>query len=183
MRWIRSWPAVIPAGRAYVQDDLERLVLADYDYTPLGAIDDDVIVLEWDMAVSHEDRLAFEAICRDAPAQVHVAPYRLYLRYRAPCWAHRRVNAAGVEAWVDEGEAVCDYFSFGLTYLPHALIDQFLAAPAPERGRPPFLPLNRLTDCRFHDQTFSVWHRWHGPQTRVPIAWDVRPVHLHYDLT
>lgn len=47
MRWLRSWPARQPYGRPHVVDRLERLVIDDYDYTPLGEIDDDAIIIEW----------------------------------------------------------------------------------------------------------------------------------------
>lgn len=179
MRWVRSWPRVIPPGRAYVVDDMERIVLDDYDYTPLGKIDEDVIVIEWDMALSREDRDRFARIAERHPRRVIVAPYKLYHVADQPVWAHRLVDRHGRESWVQGGETYCDYFGFGLIYLPRELVRAFLAAPAPERGRSPFLlPSQSYTDSRFHDQTFSVWLSRAGDMAH--IAWDVRPVHLHY---
>lgn len=189
MRWVRSWPAVIPPGRAYVVDDIDRLVIDGYDYSPLAAIDDDIILVEWDMAVSAEDRERFEASALLTPSCVHTAPYRLYDANRAPHWAHRTVlDMDGKERWVQTGEPTCDYFAFGLTYLPRDLIRRFMEYPAPERGRYPWIPEGDYTDTRFTDQTFSVWHYWRSQlgegrkrqPPRVRVAWHVAPVHLHY---
>ena len=192
MRWIRSYPATIPAGRAFVIDALPRLGLTDYDYTPLGAIDDDICLLEWDMAASAEDIATFTEHARARPNAVCVAPYRLYRPSVAEAptagvWAHRRVTdeplfASGArpgERWVFEGEPEADYVGFGLIYLPRDLIRAFLSAAAPERGRPMNVPIGEYADKRFTDSTFSAWHhrQGYGP---VPITWAVRPVHLHF---
>ena len=66
MKILRSFPepGKIPPGRAYVADDLEKL------YTPLGAggradfsalrgLADDVILVEWDVAVDRADMARF----------------------------------------------------------------------------------------------------------------------------
>ena len=179
MRWLRSFPAVVPPHRAYVMDDMERLLLADYDYSPLAAIDEDVCVLEWDMAASREDRAAFAASAERRRSHILVAPYRLYtVDPTGPVWCHRRVGLDGGEQWIAECEPICDYFGFGLIYLPRELVRAFLVAPAPERGCPPGLGPAQYSDCRMHDQTFSVWHHrsGYGP---VMVDWSVRPVHLH----
>lgn len=190
IRWVRSYPAgPIPPHRAYVIDELPRLPIADYDYAPLAQLaelGDDVIVIEWDMAVSREDRDRFTraAIHAQHEGLPLVAPYRLYAPEPAH-YAHRRVSADGRERWIRENEPTCDYFGFGLVYLPGQLVRRFAAEPAPARGRSPFLPDGApYADTRLTDQTFSVWYRWHcadGGACRSPrVAWDVRPVHLHY---
>lgn len=188
MRWIRSWPRVIPPGRAYVVDDMERLVLDDYDYTPLGQANESVCLLEWDMAISREDRVRFEEHAAENPGSVLVAPYRLYHVAPEPVWAHRLVDEEGRESWIhgprqsvpDWQDEACDYFGFGLIYFPAELVRAFLAAPAPERGRSPYLlPQQAYTDSRFHDQTFSIWHR-HTLGRTVTVDWSVQPIHLHY---
>jgi len=174
MRWLRSWPAVVPAGRAHVDDELPRLVLADYDYTPLGQVDDDVLLLEWDMHLDPQGMTRFAAHAAAEPGRVHVAPYLLAAHRATPTWAHRRL--AGSPA----GEHECDLFGFGATYLPRHLVERFLAAPAPERGRDPRLPPEApYHDVRFTDQTFSIWHAFRGGAPRPRLWWDVRPDHLH----
>jgi hypothetical protein len=76
-------------------------------------------------------------------------------------WAHRVVSRN--PPWVNEWDDWCDWFSFGLVYLPHALIREYLTSEPDTTG----------------DTLFSQWHyrAGHGP---VPIHWDVRPIHLHY---
>ena len=185
MRWLRSWPANPPAGRAHVVDDMERLVIDNYDYTPLGSIDDDVCLLEWDMALSPGDMQSFALHAIESRNSVQVAPYPLY--HVAPfrsmgggVWAHRRVWRHS-ETWVETGTPDCDYAAFGCIYLPRDAVRAFLASEAPARGRDPRLPADaEYSDRRFTDQTFSVWHHWHAKRGPIPVHWDVRPVHLHW---
>lgn len=177
-RWLRSWPDRVPADRAYVADQLPRLVISDYDYAPLANLNEDVVVIEWDMAISREDMQRFTVAARRQPDRVLVAPYTLY-QPQPPHLAHRQALPQG-SRWLRYLEPTCDYFGFGLVYLPHELVRAFLAAPAPERGREPWVPLGDYGDTRLHDQTFSVWHHYRSGQPPVTIAWDVRPVHLHY---
>ena len=180
MRIVRSFPATIPAGRAYVVDALERVTLSDFDYAPLAALDDDVIVVEWDMALSREDTERFTCAARRRPDQVTVAPYLLYTVAQNPVFAHRCIGPSGRERWINDLDWFADYIGFGLVYLPRAVVRAFLDAPAPARGRSPYLPdTHEYGDTRFSDQTFSVWHR-HSYGRRTLIQWDVRPVHLHY---
>lgn len=172
MRWLRSWPAVVPPGRAYVQDDLERLVISNYDYRPLAEINEDVCLLEWDVALDREGMARFERYASIQRHNVLVAPYRLYKVEPRPVWAHRRV-LRGVTAdlgdqdctrWVQTADQFCDYFSLGCVYLPRSLVQRYVKEQ-------PDIPLG--------DHTFSLWHRWHLNRT-TPIAWNVQPMHLHY---
>ncbi|MFG2699537.1 hypothetical protein [Streptomyces sp. NPDC048386] len=171
MRLLRSWPAQVPAGRAYVHDDIERLVIDNYDYRVLGDFDDDVLLLEWDIAVGKEDLAAFAARARLAAERVLVAPYRLYHyasdRDRAtPLWAHRRYEGdpqTGQLIHVREGDPTCHLWGLGMTYLPRDVIRQFLDA----------------WPGTLSDGALSGWHYQHIAR-EVPITWDIRPVHLHY---
>jgi hypothetical protein len=163
MRWVRSWPATIPAGRAHVVDEMPRLVIADYDYRPLASVQDDVCLLEWDVALDPADARRFERTAGQEPDRVLVAPYRLHLPGEPWAWAHRRVLCDGRHGWVHSGEPTCDYFGFGCIYLPWSLVSRFLRERAGE-------PLN--------DETFSKWHR-EAIARPVAIDWSIRPVHLH----
>lgn len=170
MRIVRSWPATIPPDRPHVVDQLPRLQLADFDYTPLGDIADDVLLLEWDMAVSLGDLERFARRAAETPGRVLVAPYPLYHVGPYPVQAHRRVTGPGCDdtRWIRVNEPDADLFGLGMAYLPRQLIRAFLADPA-ER-----------TDPRFTDHTFSVWHHRYARLGPVTVDWSVRPVHLHY---
>lgn len=187
MRWLRSFPARMPHGRAHVVDDLERLIIHDYDYTPLAAIGEDVCIVEWDMAVSPDDLARFEWIANGNRLDICVAPYLLYHVGPEPVLAHRVLVEDGEggygERWLHEGERSCDYFGFGLIYLPWYLISEFLDSPAPARGWPLYAP-GGYHDTRFTDQTFSCWIAHNRPEDvmtgrRTRVMWSVRPVHLH----
>ena len=187
MRWVRSWPLPMPAHRAYVMDELERLLTADdYDYTPLwywferNPDEQGVCLIEWDIALEPPQYELFASMAAVNPDRVLVAPQALHhVSPAGSVWAHRALNPLGGERWVEYLEPVCDYFAFGLIYFPRAAVQLFMESPAPERGRPLVAP-GGYEDCRFTDQTFSVWHRHRytggGP---VKIEWSIRPVHLH----
>lgn len=174
MRLLRSWPRTIPEGRAYVVDEVERLVIDNHHYGPLLDVDDDVLLLEWDIAVGQEDLYGFADTARQDPGRVLVAPYLIYAdAYQLPAdiWAHRAwdgtglgtINPVGARP-VETGAAFCNLFGLGMVYLPRPIIRQFFV------GR---------YSAHFGDTEFSMWHYQHVAK-QVPIAWDVRPVHLNY---
>lgn len=174
MRLIRSWPAVIPDGRAHVVDDVERLVIDNHDYTSLATVDDDVLLLEWDMAVSKEDLLRFARMARTRyTGRVVVAPYRVYYEemMQTPVWAHRTWNGEPVGMAnpvgarpVVEYAPVCNLFGLGMVYLPAGLVRRFV---------------HDRYAARCGDVEFSMWH-YRNVAPEVPILWTIRPVHLHY---
>lgn len=171
---VRSWPEEVPLGRAHVVDDLPRFVMHDYDYRRLTELGDDVLLIEWDIAVSMEDLTRFAGQARSEPGQVRVAPYRLYAgtgsntALSRPVWAHRRYFDPAIRAtcaFVDDDEPTCHLFGLGMAYLPHAVLTRF----------------TREFPGHFSDGTFSAWHHA-NVAAETPISWDVRPVHLHYPI-
>ncbi len=172
MKLLRSWPAVVPEGRAYVIDDLERLYMTDHDYAVLDRVDDDVIIIEWDMAVHRDELRTFVQRAAASPEVPLVAPYLLYemqsgIPHHRPCWAHRRFQEGGQTCrFIIPTDATAHLFGFGLVYLPRLLVTRFLAD----------------WNGHFSDASFSQWHYLHSGRPEVPIAWDVRPVHLHYNI-
>lgn len=141
----------------------------------LTELNDDVILLEWDMAIAHHDLHNFIAHARQAPHLVHVAPYVLYEtsldELHAPVWAHRHMlNEMPLHLkWVDYGDSVCDLFSTGMIYIPRDIA-------------------NRLSESddlvtwhhNINDSKFAFWY-YYTIGEKVPIHWDVRPIHLHYN--
>jgi hypothetical protein len=174
MRLVRSWPAQIPEGRAYVVDGIERLVMGgdtpNYDYRCLTELDDDVALIEWDIAVGNDQLARFMARAAAEPDRVRVAPYLLYRSSdpRMPFYVHR-IREAGSRRWVLGPEDThCQMFGFGLTYLPRQMIVDFVAS---------------LKDGEmFSDTTFSRWHMRHAEHPNVAIDWDCHCTHLHADL-
>lgn len=170
MRLLRSWPATVPAGRAYVQDNMPRLVMDRFDYRPvLDEINDDVLLIEWDLAIGKEDLAEFARRAKAAPEDVLVAPYRLYHASSGkdrvkPVWVHRRYESGGL-VHVQEGDPVCHLWGLGMTYLPRDIVRAFLDAG----------------DWTLSDGALSGWHYRHV-RPNVPITWDIRPVHLHYQI-
>lgn len=165
MKLLRSWPFRIPQYRAHVVDGIQHLVIDRFDYRNLDLVDDDVLLIEWDLAVSREDLAEFADRCRKAPECVLVAPYLLY-NPDGPVWAHRRYREAPEPDYVYENEPICHLFGFGLTYLPRDLVKAFL----------------ETQPRTFTDTSFSEWHHANVEHPEVPIAWDIRPIHLHYKL-
>lgn len=172
MRVVRSWPQVVPHDRNYVVDTLPRFVMTDYSYRGLGDLNDDVLVIEWDMAIGQEDLTRMVGHATARPDEVTVAPYRLYqgtaspVAYPKPMWAMRRYQDDEASMrYVEEFEPTCHLWGLGVTYLPRAVIADFLAA----------------WPGHFSDTSISGWH-YRNITRETRIAWDVRPVHLHYPI-
>jgi hypothetical protein len=156
-----------------VVDGIEHHVMADYSYRGLGDYRDDILLIEWDMAVSAEDLARFRERIAADPSRVLVAPYRIYEATTrptklpmGPVWVHRKYvdGSKGSSRFVDEGDPDADLWGLGLTYLPRDIIREFLE----------FWP------GHFSDVSLSGWH--YDRYGSVPIAWDVRPIHLHYTI-
>lgn len=175
MRLIRSFPATVPEGRAYVADDAERHLNAGYSYRGLVAYGDDLIHLDWDMAVGREDLEHFAEHARRNPDRPLVGPQRVDVgdgrrHLTAPLWNMRSYDGDRLRH-VERGDPTCDLFGFGLVYLPGKWLRAFEDQWRPE--------LDAGT-IRFDDTGFAGWiYRQIGPS---PICWDVHPVHLHYSV-
>ena len=171
MKIIRSWPADIPVNRNYVVDNLPKFVMGDYSYRALGDLNDDVLLVEWDMAISKEDLDTFVAHVQERPDRVLVAPYRIYQDtsdptvFPDPFWVHRRFVTPDRMRHVVEGDESCHLWGLGVTYIPRFVIRGFLDA----------------WPGHFNDASLSGWH-WRNVEEETRIAWDVRPVHLHYPI-
>lgn len=167
MRLLRSWPTKVPTGRSFVVDPMPKLILDNYDYGPLADVDDDVVLLEWDIAIDREGLAQFVRTAKEYPERVIVAPYQLYVStvhshpLRRPRWCHRRADGQHI----DTGERTCAMFGFGMIYLPQQVVSRYFAERNPAWG--------------FNDAGFSSWHHRNVAE-QVPVLWDVRPVHLHY---
>lgn len=155
-------------------DDVERLVIDNHHYGPLADVDDDVLLLEWDIAVGQEELRHFASRAAKTPDRVLVAPYRIYADvYNLPAdvWAHRAWNGDGVGTIspngalpVRDGAPSCNLFGLGMVYLPRTVIQAYFKT---------------CWGAQFGDTQFSMWHYQHIAR-EVPIAWEVRPVHLNY---
>lgn len=170
MKLLRSWPAEVPPGRAYVEDQIPKLRMSGFDYRgPLAGVDDDVLLIEWDLAIGKEDLIAFAARARRDPKNVLVAPYRLYHASSGkdrpkPVWVHRLYESGSLRH-VREDDEVCHLWGLGLTYLPRWIVREYLDA----------------WDGTLTDGAISGWHH-RNVRPEVPITWDIRPVHLHYQI-
>lgn len=167
MRLVRAWPQQLRADRARVEDHAERTTVDDYNYGKLAELDDDVLLLDWDIAVHREDVEAFASRARTAPTSVLVAPYTIYPDTRPGLrhgmWPMRRFEGTSLR-YVETGEPTCHLFGFGMTYLPSPLIKGFVESN-------PALNLD--------DTNFAQWH-YLNVTREVSITWDIRPVHLNY---
>lgn len=174
MKIIRSWPETVPANRPHVVDTLPRLVMQNYDYRCLQDINDDLVLLEWDIAVDREGLGSFIAQAKADPGRVMVAPYRLYMRtqrdenLRQPVWCHRVYESPETRErprHVVEGDPGAHLWGMGMLYLPNEVRTAFLSS----------------WPGHCNDGALSGWHNVNVHPT-AKIAWDVRPAHLHYQI-
>lgn len=178
MRVVRTYPIMHPEtlrGRARVEDEIERCYISDYDNRSLLDFKSDVLVLEWDIALSREDLESLVELCRGYDDVLSV-PYRLYFEsdVRIPktgVWSSQILldPVTLASRWVRSDDLTCDMFGFGCTFVPYRLLLQFV-----EDGG------FRAGDSRMTDTNFSLWH-YRRISRKVPLLWDFKPVHLHYD--
>ena len=188
MKLVRSWPETIPPDRSYIVDDIPKFIMGkdgdrQYDYRYLLDLNDDVVLIEWDIAVGAEHLAAFMARAKAEPDRVRVAPYVLYRRASRQGPAHRRSSAPirgqipfyvhrlrshKERCWVrGPQDTHCQMFGFGLVYLPQKLLQAFVDQMDPA--------------SHFGDSEFSRWHMRNVSPPDVPIDWDIPLVHLHYN--
>lgn len=175
MRLVRTFPATIPQGRAYVVDDAERVVNENYSYRGLAGLGDDVVHLDWDQAVGRLDLIKFVERCKADPDRARVVPVLVDTAARPglpyPVW-NCRVLVGNRLRYITVGDATADLFGFGMVYLPGKALAEF-----EDRYR------QALDDgsIRFDDSGFSGWYTsQYGP---AAVDWDVPCVHLHYRMS
>jgi len=175
MRLVRSWPATPPAGHAHIIDDVPRVTVVDYDYSALADVGDDMVHLDWDVAVSPEDLMTFAAMARAHPHVPLVAPVWEYpgslnrggpRDMDRPALMLRRYTEGGMMRECTPDDRTCHLFGFSMVYLPIASVREFAKECAAE-------------GWMFDDIGFAGWSYNHVA-TAVPICWDVTPVHLNY---
>lgn len=175
MKIIRTVPAKIPDGRNYVIDQIDQVVIDNYDMRFLTDLNDSVILLEWDIAVAKHDLYNFIVHARQAPHLIHVAPYPLYPESLdeivAPVWAHRHMlNPMPLQMrWIEYGDPVCDIFSTGMVYIPRDIVGRLSESD------------DLITwHSNITDSKLAFWYHFNIGE-KVPVHWDVRPIHLHYN--
>lgn len=148
-----------------------------YDYAVLADVGDDVLLIEWDLAVGAEELVAFARRAVAEPDRVLFAPYRLYpgCSIKAPgvgpqwaAWRYRGNDQrnGGLEQ-VQPGDLTAHVTGLGMVYLPEKLIRRYLAERDPSWG--------------FSDIAFCGWH-YRTIARDIALDWSARPVHLHYQL-
>jgi hypothetical protein len=163
---VRAWPTeVAPGYRPHVIDGWPRVPVTRFDYAP-GLLDagDDLIVLDWDVAVDLDDLRRFAGRARGLGSPL-VGPNKLFGDVE-PVWAFKRYIGRDAMRWCTESDESCHLFGFGFVYLPRDLL---VAWAADNPGE--------VLD----DMTFSGWHYRHVAE-EVPIDWSVRAVHVHYEV-
>lgn len=170
---VRSWPLNPPPGHARVEDGVIRVLIDNFDYRPLVEVDDDVVHLDWDTAVSLEDVREFAGLARAHPSHPLVVPMREYpggmhgaetRKLTRPTWNVKRYDGQ-MTRYAEPGEATCHLFGFGMVYLPKSLVVEHAAALDP--GVP------------FTDVGFSGWWSRNGERSAYCV-WSIHPIHLNY---
>lgn len=157
-------------------DAIPRVETPPFDYAPLADMGEDLIHLDWDMAVSPEDLDTFAHLAMAAPQDVLVAPYRTYpgsifgadpqgRDLESPVWTAKVYSDAREQSMrnVTEDDTHAHLWGFGLVYLPAKWLCGYAA---------------RFPGEKMGDGEFSGWYyRQAGPAL---LAWGVRPVHLNF---
>lgn len=176
MKLVRSWPEDMTGLEEHprVLDNCERLYIPSIDYSPLLALDDNVLLLEWDVVVGKDELRAFARKCLDEPDEVRVAPTR---QYNTRQWRKEKKRNFNEEWFVykrldigrrtlEYGEPYCNEFAFGVIYLPYWAIKGFMDSKQPTT---PFI-----------DRTFAIWFNKVTEFHPVPVEWDTNAIHMNY---
>jgi len=169
IHWYRSWPKRPrnPAARhkAHIVDHLPRISIDNYDYmTAENGLPTDrpgFCLLEWDIALSSDERVRFARTAAKRPHAVLVAPYMIYNRDGNPECVHRYADSGNP---IGTGWPVCETFGLGCIYIPHYILARF-QSEAGGMG---------MTDASFSRYVFGIL----GPTT---VDWSFHPQHLNGD--
>lgn len=171
MRIVRSFPRVIPPNRAYIVDQLERFYNQDYGYAGFQQVtaEDDIILLEWDIAIDQPNLRRFIRHCETQPDWPVTAPYHK-TEDDIVHWMHFRktgMSPHGGELWrpIFEGERDCDQVGTGIMYFPQGILD---GCPNSDAG-----------SQVLNDGLISRYLRSLPQWKPVPIMWDITVTHLH----
>ena len=128
------------------------------DFRGLRDITDDIVLIEWDVAVDKRNLVRFAALAegRDWPV---VAPH-YKVEGDTIHWVHFWKGQP-----VQPGDPECDQFAPGLVYLPGGLLRD--------------CPLSDKWSPVMNEGVISRYLRSRPDWRPVPIAWDITTVHLH----
>jgi hypothetical protein len=163
----------------HIVDSCERVLIPSIDYRPLLNVDDDVIHLDWDVAVGLIELRHFAKKCIANPEIVRVAPTMMYKSrfwysegYATRPWTTNwmvYVQDSVGKRVVYDGEPFANYFGFGMVYLPQWTIKEFAET------------LN--SNEHFRDGNFCEWYFKRTNGQPVPVEWDTNAVHTNYDIS
>ena len=179
MKLVRSWPRKPPDNHPRIQDNCPRITVDWCDYSSLLQLNDDVLQLDWDVAVGLDELQAFARRCLDESERVRVGPTMSYptrqRRWHAAPGTPKQYMVWSAESWATDRVGLkpptptCNYFAFGMVYLPRWTLEAFMES-IPEFG--PTL----------NDVSFSAWYQDITGGIEVPIEWDAHPVHLNFSM-
>jgi len=179
MRLIRTWPQDMTGldAKNRIIDDCERVYIPSIDRKPMVTLDDNVIHLDWDVAVSRDDLREFARRCAADPERVRVVPTLAHQTQRTRTgqpqttpthWmVWRQDYHGGPRIELKPGESPAHIFSFGLVYLPKWTIQGFI---------------RDMPDTNLDDTQFANWHNRQTAYQGCPVDWDIPTVHLNYSM-
>jgi hypothetical protein len=174
MKIVRSWPRNPPPWHPLIEDDCERVYIPGIDYSPLLDLDDDLIHLDWDVAVGRNELKRFADKCKAEPEIVRTAPYTTYKsrQYLNHPWRGGKdqftvwhYSLGGQKVELLQGELNCNLTGFGLIYLPKLAFAGYMA-DKPD-GEPAM------------DTPFCLWYLENTGRD-IPVEWWVNAVHVNY---
>jgi hypothetical protein len=180
MKLIRSWPQQPPTKNhhPYVVDNCNRVCIPTIDYSPLLDVGDDLIHLDWDVAVGKHEIQAFAKKCLAEPEDIRVAPVMMYgSRFYKDDglspgrWQDKYMECVQMPVGkrpVQPGDPYCNYFSFSLIYFPYWTLKGFVDSLRPGE--------------QFRDGNFNEWYGRTTNWRPVPLEWDAHVVHTNYSI-
>jgi hypothetical protein len=181
MRLVRSWPNRPPDKHPRIYDNCERVYIDTTDYRPLLQLNDNVLHLDWDVAVAQDELRDFARKCQAEPELVRVAPTMSYptrqRRWHRTTTPHHRwmgwtlTDDRKERILCKPGDPFCHVSSFGVIYLPRWSIEAFCEALETGEYGPDFL-----------DFPFCYWHHVATGGRGIPIEWNTNAIHINFSM-
>ena len=183
---VRSWPPEqwMLEDHPYVVDNARRVVINSKrkggtyftDYRPLYQVGQDMIHLDWDMAIGRDELRDFADRCRENPHKLRTMACRTYptRRYQLGLDETKQTewhawHSLNPKVEVEPGDPYCKWFSFAAIYLPWSIWKPFVESFGDKR------------DIWCSARSLASWYHI-NVEDKIALDWETNIVHVNYSI-
>jgi len=183
---VRSWPPEewMFENHPYVVDNARRVVINSkrngdsyfVDYRPLYEVGQNMIHMDWDMAIGRNELRDFADRCRENPEKLRSAACRTYPTRQYQLGLDKTKQTEW-HAWhsldpkveVKPGDPTCKWCSIALCYIPWSVWKPFVESYGDRK------------DCWASARGLANWYR-DNVEDSIDLDWDTNVVHVNYSI-